>query len=134
MRIAIVALLLTVALRSVAAEPNQLTPDEKLAGWVLLFDGKSSKGWHSFQKPSFPDHGWTIEEGWLHGLGKGGGDILSDGEFDEFELQWEWKIGSSGNSGLKYFVVETRKSALGHEYQMLDDQLNPDGKVASGKH
>jgi len=117
-----------------AAEPNQLTPAEKTAGWVLLFDGKSPEGWHSFQKKSFPTKGWAVEGGWLHGLGQGGGDILSDGEYDQFELQWEWKLAPSGNSGLKYFVLETRKIALGHEYQMIDDELNEDGKEASGKH
>ena len=117
-----------------AAEPNQLTSAEKKDGWVLLFDGKTSRGWHSYQKQTFPAKGWVVEEGWLHGLGKGGGDILSDGEYDQFELEWEWKLAPGGNSGLKYFVLETRKSALGHEYQMLDDDLNEDGKLAFGKH
>lgn len=117
-----------------AAEPNQLSPTEKGAGWALLFDGQSTKGWHSYQKKTFPSKGWVVEQGWLHGLGQGGGDILSDGEYDQFELTWEWKLAPEGNSGLKYFVLETRKTALGHEYQMLDDALNPDGKVASGKH
>lgn len=117
-----------------AAEPNQLTPAEKAAGWVLLFDGTTSKGWHSFQKSTFPAKGWTVEAGWLRGLGQGGGDLLSDGEYDQFELQWDWKIAPAGNSGLKYFVLDTRRTALGHEYQMLDDELNEDGKVAAGKH
>jgi hypothetical protein len=48
-------------------------------------------------------------------------------------LQWDWKLEQGGNSGLKYFVLESRNSALGHEYQMLDDQINPDGKLAEGK-
>jgi 3-keto-disaccharide hydrolase len=114
--------------------PNQLSPAEKAAGWNLLFDGQTTHGWHSFKKNSFPSSGWGIEDGWLHCLGKNGGDVLSDGEYEQFELQWEWKIEPAGNSGLKYFVVESRSSALGHEYQMLDDQRNPDGKIAGGKH
>ncbi|HTL58411.1 MAG TPA: DUF1080 domain-containing protein [Candidatus Limnocylindrales bacterium] len=134
MRIRMVTLLLAMPFWAFAAEPNQLTTEEKAAGWILLFDGQTPKGWHTFLKHTFPDHGWTVADGWLHGLGKGGGDLLSDGEFDQFELQWEWKLAPGGNSGLKYFVLESRKSALGHEYQMLDDQLNPDGKVAAGKH
>ncbi len=117
-----------------AAEPNQLTSAEKAEGWTLLFDGKSPQGWHSFQKTTFPAKGWVVEEGWLHGLGRGGGDILSDSDYDHFELRWEWKLAPAGNSGLKYFVLETRKSALGHEYQMIDDEQNEDGKEASGKH
>jgi hypothetical protein len=129
------ALLFAVAsLAARAAEPNQLSPTEKANGWMLLFDGKTSDGWHSYQKKTFPDKGWVVEDGWLHGLGQGGGDILSDGEYDQFELVWEWKLEAAGNSGLKYFVLESRKSALGHEYQMLDDARNPDGKVAAGKH
>jgi hypothetical protein len=117
-----------------AEAANELSAEEKAAGWKLLFDGQTSHGWHSFKKSVFPAQGWVIENGWLHCLGKGGGDVLSDGEYDQFELQWEWKIEPAGNSGLKYFVLETRNSALGHEYQMLDDQLNPDGKEGQGKH
>jgi hypothetical protein len=118
-----------------AAEPaNQLSTEEKANGWKLLFDGQTPHGWHSFKQSSFPAKGWLVESGWLHCQGKGGGDVLSDGEYDQFELRWEWKLEPAGNSGLKYFVLETRNSAVGHEYQMLDDQLNPDGKEAQGKH
>jgi len=109
--------------------PNQLSPDEKAAGWELLFDGQTHQGWHSFKRNSFPATGWLVEDGWLHCLGTSGGDVLSDREFDQFELQWDWKLEQGGNSGLKYFVLESRNSALGHEYQMLDDQVNPDGKL-----
>jgi hypothetical protein len=118
-----------------AAEPvNQLSTQEKADGWKLLFDGQTPRGWHSFKRTSFPTNGWVVEDGWLHCLGKTGGDVLSDGAYDQFDLQWEWKIEPAGNSGLKYFVLESRSSALGHEYQMLDDEKNPDGKVAQGKH
>jgi len=121
------------AARIFAAMPNQLAEDEASGGWKLLFDGRTTKGWHSFKKPSFPEKGWIVEDGWLHGLGKGGGDILSDGQFEQFELQWEWKIAPSGNSGLKYFVLESRNAALGHEYQMIDDNLEADASHGSGK-
>jgi hypothetical protein len=116
-----------------ASTPNQLEASEQTVGWKLLFDGKTPHGWHTFKKTSFPEKGWVVEDGWLHCLGERGGDILSDGAFDQFEIQWEWKIESGGNSGLKYFVLETRSSALGHEYQMLDDAVNPDGKLGEGK-
>jgi hypothetical protein len=112
---------------------NQLSEEEKAGGWKLLFDGKTTQGWHSFKKQTFPEKGWDVQETWFHGLGKGGGDILSDGEFEEFELEWEWKLAPGGNSGLKYFVLETRGEALGHEYQMIDDQREADGK-GFGKH
>lgn len=95
---------------------------EKAAGWKLLFDGKTTQGWRSFKKQSFPDQGWVVEQGWLHCLGKGGGDIITEAEFDDFELEWEWKLVPAANSGVKYFVLETRNEVLGHEYQMIDDE------------
>ncbi|PWU16043.1 MAG: hypothetical protein C5B50_14170 [Verrucomicrobia bacterium] len=101
--------------------------------WKSLFDGKTTAGWHSFHKTTFPERGWVAEDGWLHCLGQHGGDIVSDELFDQFDVLWEWKIARGGNSGLKYFVLDSRKSAIGHEYQMLDDERNPDGKLADGK-
>ena len=127
------ALLLAGAAAVAAPAVNQLSDEEKAAGWKLLFDGKTTEGWRTFKKQSFPSKGWVVEDGWLHCLGKGGGDIISDGEFGDFELQWEWKQAEVGNSGVKYFVTETRDAALGHEYQMIDDARTPDAKLANGK-
>jgi len=112
---------------------NDLTPAEQAAGWRLLFDGKTTQGWHTFHRTSFPEKGWEVEDGWLHCLGRGGGDIVSDGEYRDFELEWEWKLETGGNSGLKYFVLDSRKGALGHEYQLLDDDRNEDARLAQGK-
>lgn len=111
-------------------ENNRLSDAEKAAGWKLLFDGKTTQGWRLFKKQTFPDKGWVVEDGWFHCLGKGGGnkgggEIISDAEFDDFELTWEWKLAASGNSGVKYFVIESRDEALGHEYQMIDDERAP---------
>ena len=113
-----------------AAPANQLTDEQKAAGWKLLFDGKTTQGWRTFKQQSFPDKGWRVEDGWLHCLGKGGGnkgggEIISDDQFNDFDLQWEWKLASAGNSGVKYFVIESRNEALGHEYQMIDDERAP---------
>src|SRR5690349_18636461 len=79
--------------------------------WVPLFDGKSTQGWHSFRKKTFPESGWKVEDGWFHCLGEKGGDLVSGGEYDNFELRWEWKQAPAGNSGLKYFITEQRASA-----------------------
>jgi hypothetical protein len=120
----------------VAAETvNQVTQEEQAGGWKLLFDGQTTHGWRGFKKQSFPTSGWVVEEGWLHCLGKNGGDVVSEQEYDQFELQWEWRIESAGNSGVKYFVLESRpgSGAIGHEYQMVDDRLNEDAKDPSGK-
>jgi len=125
--------LATLLFLAAAQAQNQLTPAEKASGWKLLFDGKTTQGWHSFKKENFPAKGWGVEEDWLHGQGKGGGDIVSQQQFDQFDLQWEWKLESGGNSGLKYFVVDSRNSALGHEYQLLDDEKHPDAKAGQGK-
>jgi len=113
---------------------NQLTEEDKAGGWKLLFDGKTMQGWHQFKAKTVRTNAWEIKDGWLHCLGKeGGGDVISDGEFDNFDLQWEWKQATGGNSGLKYFVLESRGSPLGHEYQMIDDERNADAKLAQGK-
>jgi hypothetical protein len=130
----LVSVLLASQLRAADSPSNQLSPEEKRQGWKLLFNGENSQGWHAFKRNSFPTNGWTVQDGWFECLGKSGTDIVSEDEYDQFDLQWDWKIEPAGNSGLKYFVLDTRSSALGHEYQMLDDEKNPDGRIAQGKH
>jgi len=115
------------------APANQLTAAEKAAGWKLLFDGQTTAGWHGVGLGAFPTKGWKAEDGWMHGLAQQGGDVVTDEKFEQFELVWEWKLARAGNSGLKYFVQENRPKALGHEYQILDDDLHPDGKLGEGK-
>ena len=109
----------------VAGEPNTLSPEEKAVGWQLLFDGKSLTGWRAYKTPKGPAEigaGWKIEEGLLKKLaGVKGGDIITEKQFDNFELTWEWRGEPGGNNGVKYLVTEQRPGAPGHEYQMLDD-------------
>jgi hypothetical protein len=136
---AALSMALLVAVSSALGADAKAPGDQDAAsGWKLLFDGKTTQGWRSFKKQSFPEAGWIVEDGWLHCLGKGGGnkgggDVITDAEFGDFELSWEWKQATDGNSGLKYFVLETRNAALGHEYQMIDDARNGDAKLAQGK-
>src|SRR5512140_138579 len=111
------AALFAAATSACAAPANQLTPEESAAGWTLLFDGKTTGGWHLFKKASFPSNSWDVVDGWLHCIGKGGGDIVSERLFDQFDLAWDWKIAPAGNSGVKYFLVDSRNSPIGHEYQ-----------------
>jgi hypothetical protein len=102
---------------------------EKQNDWKPLFDGKTTNGWRGFKKSDFPKQGWVIEDGVLHHQPKaGGGDIITDGSFDEFELTFDWKIAPGANSGLKYFILEERGQAIGHEYQLIDDASHPDAK------
>lgn len=96
--------------------------------WISLFDGKSLAGWHGFNKTGEVKN-WAIEDGALVCLGaaKGdtGGDIVSDKEFENFELTWDWKITKGGNSGVMYHVIENAKYEApyetGPEYQVIDD-------------
>jgi hypothetical protein len=113
----------------------QLTQAEKAAGWRLLFDGVTTKGWRGFKMAAFPEHGWAVEGGCLKHLpttgrdSHGGGDIVTVDTFDNFDLQFEWRIAPAGNSGVKYLVSETRKGPIAHEYQVADDALHPDAKI-----
>jgi hypothetical protein len=113
-----------------SSDENTLTAAEKNAGWQLLFDGKTSKGWRSVNKETFPAQGWRIENGELIVLkptekGKGGGDIITQNQFNNFELALEAKLTPGANSGIKYFV----EGGLGLEYQILDDERHPDAKM-----
>ena len=113
-----------------AESVNTLTAEERAAGWKLLFDGKSLDGWRLYNKKTPPEAGWKVEDGILKKLPKvRGGDIVTDKAFDDFDLTWEWRIAAGGNNGLKYLVTEARPSAPGHEYQLIDDNGHPDGKL-----
>lgn len=104
--------------------PNTLSSAEKQSGWRSLFDGESLKGWRGFKKPGPPDQGWDIKDGVLRCVkGAKGGDLITDQTFDNFEFAWEWKMPPKSNNGVKYFITEDRPSAIGHEYQMIDDAL-----------
>ncbi|WP_411274348.1 DUF1080 domain-containing protein [Daejeonella sp.] len=97
-----------------------------------LFDGKSLTGWHAFNKPG-EIRNWTIIEDAMVCLGAAegdtGGDIVSDKEYENFELSWEWKIDEGGNSGVMYHVIEDLKYKApwetGPEYQLIDDISYP---------
>jgi 3-keto-disaccharide hydrolase len=122
-----------------AIQPNTLAPAERAAGWKLLFDGKTWNGWRGFRREKIPVEGWMIEDGTIkHLAGRGeqsqqGGDIITIGQYDNFELQLEWRISPGGNSGVKYLVAEemvkSGYSGLGFEMQVLDDDRHPDAKM-----
>ncbi|MDX9728291.1 MAG: DUF1080 domain-containing protein [Bacteroidales bacterium] len=118
--------------------PNTLTDREVIDGWKLLFDGSTSAGWRGAHKDAFPEAGWVIENGCLKVLAsggaesKGGGDIVTVDQYGNFDLSFEFMITEGANSGVKYFVTEnyaTTGSAIGLEYQILDDQRHPDAKM-----
>lgn len=111
------------------AEPtpmNTLTEAEKAEGWELLFDGKTTEGWHNYLKEDV--QGWMVENGELITQGQVG-DIVTDEEFGDFELYFEWKISPEGNSGVIYRVVEDEAYSstyiTGPEFQLIDDENYP---------
>ena len=118
---------------------NAISPDEAKEGWVLLWDGKTSEGWRGAKQNSFPEKGWKIEDGVLKVLkGSGeesanGGDIITIKKYKNFILKLDFKITEGANSGVKYFVNPDMNkgagSAIGCEYQILDDDKHPDAKL-----
>lgn len=118
-----------------AAEINTLTPEEKAAGWSLVFDGKTFNGLRGYKMKGLPEAGWVIKDGLLGTVAKvKGKELVTEKVYHDFELSWEWNISKAGNNGIKYFVTEDPKKAPGHEYQMIDDLENPDGKKAGPLH
>ena len=107
---------------------NTLTPAEQADGWTLLFDGQSLKGWRSFRSPQ-PPHGWHAEDGELVRR-EGGGDIMTVGEFGDFELRLEWRMSKNGNSGIMFRVTDEGNQTYetGPEFQILDNLGHRDGK------
>lgn len=129
---------------SVFAGLNSLSESEKKAGWQLLFDGKTLNGWRNFKKQ-------TIGKDWIvdaenqaihlnatrnpngHWQTTDGGDIITNGTFENYELSLEWKIANCGNSGIIYNVLENDKVQYvwqtGPEMQVLDNACHPDARI-----
>jgi inosose dehydratase len=110
-------------------------PTTYAAGWTPLFDGKSLAGWRGYKKPDASGTRWRVDNGMLTIAAKDGQDtrgaldLISTATYDQFELAFEWRISTGGNSGVKYFVLEDMNSAIGHEYQVVDDEKHPDALI-----
>jgi len=117
-------------------------------GWRPLFDGRTFAGWRGLGVPNVPAGHWRVVDGAIEkvatknvpagpdGKRPPGGDIMTDETFGDFELAWEWKVTPGANSGLKYNVSEELsggREAVGFEYQMIDDDRHPDGKLIRHK-
>ena len=111
-------------------------PIEDKKGWISLFDGKTTKGWHSYGK-TVTGEAWKVEDGSLHldaGKGLNAGDIVTDESFDDFDLKLEWKISKNGNSGIIFYIQDDPKKYdyiwyTGPEMQVLDNDGHSDGKI-----
>jgi len=121
-----------------ATGANTVTDNEKKDGWTLLFDGRTMSGWRGAYRDSLPARGWTVRDGLLTVQSSGGGeaafggDIVTVDEYSDFDLTLDFKLTEGANSGIKYFVTEqqpkTPGSAIGLEYQLLDDAKHPDAR------
>ena len=120
--------------------PNTIAPLEKQQGFRLLWDGKTTTGWRSAFGAKFPEKGWEIKDGTLSVLSSNGaesingGDIVTEEKFSAFELQFDFKFTEGANSGVKYFVDEkylSKGSAIGLEFQILDNDKHPDAKAGA---
>ena len=107
--------------------PNTLTQAEIADGWELLFDGETLNGWRDYNGDSLTQP-WTVVDGCIQAAGDGSdlsGYIVTDREFDNFILDWDWKLGYGGNSGMIYHVVEDPYFKVpyvtGPEYQLIDN-------------
>lgn len=119
---------------------NKLSKKEIKNGWQLLFDGQTTNGWHTYGKQAI-GKAWKVEDGALHldtlikkRAANEGGDIVTDEEFDNFDLKLEWKISKNGNSGIIFYVKEDAVKYketyfTGPEMQVLDNDGHPDGKI-----
>ena len=118
---------------------NTISEREATEGWKLLWDGKTTNGWRGAKLDHFPEKGWSIDNGVLKVLKSGGGestnggDIVTTRPYKNFILKVDFKITEGANSGVKYFVDTNlnkgQGSAIGCEFQILDDKKHPDAKL-----
>ena len=146
-----------ILLLSLVQSPNTLSQAERSAGWRLLFDGRTLTGWRGIGYDTVPTAHWVVLDGAIKKIASGdvprvadgrplvGGDLMTVDSFADFELSFEWKVTPGANSGVKYNVSEAMSiaqggagtqggpthSALGFEYQVLDDDRHEDGKLPS---
>jgi hypothetical protein len=106
--------------------PNTLSDAEVKAGWKLLFDGKTTHGWHNFMKEGIGS-GWVVKDGALTSEDPGkAGDIVTDEQYDWFELIVDFKLTPGGNSGIMFHVQDTGEATWhsGPEIQIYDNGAN----------
>ena len=118
---------------------NTISEREAQEGWKLLWDGETTNGWRGAKLDDFPEKGWSIENGILKvhksdgGESTNGGDIVTTRPYKNFMLKVDFKITEGANSGIKYFVDTNLNkgegSAIGCEFQILDDKKHPDAKL-----
>jgi hypothetical protein len=120
---------------AIAQTPNTLTKKEKKEGWKLLFDGKTTKGWHTYNRDTVGSK-WQVKDGAIvfdpSKPKNGGGDIVTNNEYENYELNLEWKVAKGSNSGIIFDIQESPKYEAtyqtGPEMQVLDNISASDNK------
>lgn len=131
----VLAVLALFANAVMAQAPNKLTKKEEKEGWKLLFDGKTTNGWHTYLRDTVGSK-WQVVDGALvfdqTKPRSGGGDIVTNEAYENYELRLEWKISKGGNSGIIFNIQEdpkyTATYATGPEMQVLDNIDASDNK------
>ncbi|MFY7890414.1 MAG: 3-keto-disaccharide hydrolase [Spirosomataceae bacterium] len=118
---------------------NNLSEQEKVQGFKLLFNGKDFTGWRGVHQDKMPTAHWKVVDGQINVSpsdgSETGNDIVTNEQFGAFELTFQFKLTEGANSGVKYFVNEefdsNGKSGIGLEFQVLDDEKHPDAKMGA---
>lgn len=99
-------------------------------GWKSLFNGQSLNGWRTYQRK--PADSWQVKDGLLYCKGNKDGntkhaDLITEEQYENFELSLEWKLAPAANSGILYLVSEAFPASYesGPEYQLIDDRGYP---------
>lgn len=127
------AVLAASALSLAASAGDDLSPAQKAAGWKLYSGPDAASLWHGYKQPAFPADGWTIKDNTLtisagpHAKG-GGGDIVTNDQFADFELTCQFQTTPKANSGIMWRVTDKHPATWqsGPEYQILDDKTYPE--------
>jgi hypothetical protein len=120
----------TCSLALATAAENQLTAEEKAAGWKLLFDGKTMNGWSDSAGKPMKSDAWAIEDGTLKARAKPTftEDLFTKEKFTDFELEFDWKISPAGNSGVKYRIQDhiymAGERAKGRKFELIVDDFS----------
>jgi hypothetical protein len=113
-------------------QPNTLTDTEKAQGWKLLFDGATTKGWRGYRQKGVPA-GWRAKDGALVRIEKAG-DLITEEQFGDFELCFDWKVTHGGNSGVFYRATEDTKHIYENapEFEIRDSAFWTDNPFTNG--
>ncbi len=120
--------ILTIGVSASFAHGDDAATKDKEEGFTPLVRGDSHEGWTGYAKKGWPK-GWEAADGVLH-LSSGGGDLMTEKEYGDFDLRFDWKISKGGNSGVLYRVSPGLEPPhyTGPEYQVLDNAGHQDGK------